>query len=108
MPTSGEVGEHEKGSMELKRYLMESQALVQSPFMARRRTSFIDQIRQAIAQSAVTRYRIAQETGVAESTLSRFMGGKGGLSLDALERVGNYLGLMVVVAPHGGDGRKGR
>jgi hypothetical protein len=93
--------------MELKGYLMESQASVQSSFMARR-MSFTDQIRQAIAHSEVTRYRIAQETGVAESTLSRFMGGKGGLSLDALERVGEYLDLMVVVAPQRGDGRKGR
>jgi len=41
--------------------------------MASRKPSLTDQIRRAIEQSAVSRYRIAQETGVAESTLCRFM-----------------------------------
>ena len=108
MPAPGQMGEHEEGSLELKGYLMESQARVQLASMLSKRISFSDQIRRVIDESQVTRYKIAQETGVSESTLSRFMGRKGGLSLDALERLGEYLRLMVVMAPQRGNGRKGR
>ncbi len=87
---------------------MKSQAGVQSAFMASRKSSLTDQIRRAIERSAVSRYRIAQETGVAESTLCRFMGRKGGLSLDALDRVGKYLHLTVTSAPQPSNGRMGR
>ena len=45
---------------------------------------------------------------VAESTLCRFMGRKGGLSLDALDRLGEYLRLTVALAPQRPNGRKGR
>ena len=43
-----------------------------------------DQLRQAIDDSGLTRYRIAQETGISESTLSKFYLGQRGLSMEAL------------------------
>jgi hypothetical protein len=55
-----------------------------------------DQVRQAIAESGLTRYRIAQDTGIDESALAKFFNGQRGLSMDALDRLGEYLGLRIV------------
>lgn len=68
--------------------------------------SVMDQIREAISRSAKTRYRIAQETGVSESQLCRFVQGRCGVSVDALERLADCLGLEIMVRPK--TGRKGR
>ena len=59
--------------------------------------TFTEQIRTAIETCGVTRYRIAQETGIDEGTVSRFMAGKCGLSMKALDRLAEYLGLEIVV-----------
>jgi plasmid maintenance system antidote protein VapI len=56
-----------------------------------------DQIRQAIEGSKLTRYAIAKATGVPESTLSKFVNGKFGLTLDTVDRLSGVLGLSVVV-----------
>ena len=47
--------------------------------------------------SGQTRYRIAQETGINESALGKFYHGERGLSLGALDRLGKYLGLRIVM-----------
>ena len=39
-----------------------------------------DQLRDAIREAAVSRYRIGKETGVEQSALSRFVNGTRGLS----------------------------
>ena len=39
------------------------------------------QIREAVDSSGMSRYRICKEIEVAEATMSRFMSGKGGLSM---------------------------
>ena len=54
-----------------------------------------DQIRQAIDDSGVTRYRIAKETGVSEATLSKFYLGQRGLSMEALNALGDCLQLTI-------------
>ena len=59
----------------------------------------LNQIRDAIGASGESRYRIAKETGIAESVLSRLMSGKRGLSIDALETLADYLGLDIVMRP---------
>jgi len=64
--------------------------------MGRKQSRISDQIRGAIASSKVTRYHIAQETGIDESTLSRFMSGKGGMTVSTLDKLGEYLGLEIV------------
>lgn len=61
---------------------------------ARRRT-LTDQLRQAIDDSGMTRYRIAQETGLSESTLSKFYLGQRGLSMEALNALGECLQLTI-------------
>ena len=55
-----------------------------------------DQLRQAIDDSGLTRYRIAQETGISESTLSKFYLGQRGLSMDAMNALGECLELVIV------------
>ncbi len=65
----------------------------------------LDEIRDAIEASGKTRYRIAQESGIAESVLSRLMSGERGLSIDTLEQMADYLGLEIIIRP---KRRKGR
>ncbi len=62
-----------------------------------------DEIRGAVDASGLSRYRIAKELGIAESTMSRFMSGKGGLSLDNVDRLGQLLGLGIVARPKDTD-----
>lgn len=56
-----------------------------------------DQIRRAIAESGTSRYRIAQETGINESSLAKFFNRRRGISLDALDRIGELLNLEIRV-----------
>ena len=55
-----------------------------------------DQVREAIDDCGVTRYRISQDTGIDESTLSKFYHGQRGMSLDNLNVLFDYLGLRIV------------
>jgi len=76
--------------------------------MGKKRTKLMsDQLRQAIDDSGVTRYRIAKETGISESALSLFYNGHRGLSMEAMDRLGEYLGLLIVTKrkPHKRAGR---
>lgn len=65
-----------------------------------------DQLRRAIAECGKSRYQISKETGIGESTLSRFMHDKGGLSMEGLDALGKCLGLRIVAV--GVSKRKGR
>jgi transcriptional regulator with XRE-family HTH domain len=56
---------------------------------------FSDQIRAAVDASGLTRYRICKTIGLSESSMSRFMAGKSGLSWDAVDRLAELLGLTV-------------
>lgn len=55
------------------------------------------QLRRAIDQSGLTRYRIAKETGIGEATLSKFYRGQRGLSATALDRLGEFLNLTITI-----------
>lgn len=54
-----------------------------------------EQLREAIRQGPMTRYRISLNTGIREGQLSRFMKGKCGLSLHSLDRLVKCLGLRL-------------
>jgi cyanate lyase len=54
-----------------------------------------DQLRQAIDDSGLTRYRIAKETGLSEATLSKFYLGQRGLSMEAMNALGERLQLTI-------------
>jgi hypothetical protein len=64
--------------------------------MAKRRVKLSDQIRQAVNGSSLSRYRISKTLGIAESTLSRFMSNKGGLSMEYIDDLADLLGLNIV------------
>jgi hypothetical protein len=57
--------------------------------------TFSDQLRRAILDSGMTRYRIGQESGIAESVLSRFVREKQGLTSDSIDRLMDCLGLEI-------------
>ena len=66
--------------------------------MAKKRTAntkLTDQLRKAIDDSGLTRYRIAQETGISQATLSKFYLGQRGLSMEALNALGDCLQLTI-------------
>ena len=66
--------------------------------MAKKRTNLLtDQLRQAIDDSGLTRYRIAKETGISESALAQFYNGHRGLSMNALNALGEYLQLKITL-----------
>jgi transcriptional regulator with XRE-family HTH domain len=56
-----------------------------------------DQLRQAIEDSGLTRYRISKETGISEPTLSKFYLGQRGLSMEAMNAVGECLQLTITM-----------
>ena len=66
--------------------------------MGKKHVQFSDQIRKAIKDSGKTCYRISQETDIAEAALSRFMNRKGGLSMAALDRLAECIGLRAVLS----------
>lgn len=66
--------------------------------MVKKRTKLLsDQLRQAIDDSGLTRYRIAKETGISESALAQFYNGHRGLSMDALNALGEFLQLTIIL-----------
>ena len=62
--------------------------------MVRRKTTFTDQIRDAVDASSMSRYRICKEIGIAESTMSRFMSGDW-LGKENIDALAELLGLEV-------------
>ncbi|HEX3151654.1 MAG TPA: helix-turn-helix transcriptional regulator [Gemmataceae bacterium] len=66
--------------------------------MGKKRTPLLTvQLRQAIDDSGFSRYRIAKETGISESTLAQFYNGHRGLSMDALDALGQFLQLKITL-----------
>jgi transcriptional regulator with XRE-family HTH domain len=68
--------------------------------MATKRKSRIkvsEQVRAAIDRCGLTRYAIGKATGIDQGTLSRFMSGKGGLSTEALDAIGELIDLRVTI-----------
>ncbi|MEW4568501.1 helix-turn-helix transcriptional regulator [Tautonia sp. JC769] len=56
-----------------------------------------DQIRDAVNVSGMSRYAICKTIGFNQGAMSRFMSGKGGMSLETLDRLAELLGLSIVV-----------
>jgi DNA-binding Xre family transcriptional regulator len=66
--------------------------------MAKRNTTKLsDQVRKAMDDSGVSRYKISQETGIDESALAKFYNGHRGITTSTLDRLGDYLGLRIVM-----------
>ena len=66
--------------------------------MGQKRTNLLtDQLRQAIDDSGLTRYEIARQTGIDESALAKFYNGRRGLSMKALNALGEFLQLKITL-----------
>ncbi len=63
--------------------------------MSEKSVPLTEQLRRAIAESGLSRYRIAKETGISESTLSQFHRGHRGLSMHAIDAIGALLDLRI-------------
>jgi len=55
-----------------------------------------DQLRKAIDVGGISRYAICKALEVDQGLMSRFMSGKGGLSLETIDKLGALLGLKLV------------
>jgi hypothetical protein len=65
--------------------------------MAKKRVKLSDQVRRTVDASDLSRYMICKTLGLAQATMSRFMSGKGGLSMDYLDALADLLDLNVTV-----------
>lgn len=64
--------------------------------MAKQRSNKIsEQLRQIIDDCGLSRYEISKRTGIDQSTLAKFYNGQAGLSMNALDALGECLGLTV-------------
>ncbi len=63
-------------------------------------------IRKAIERHPMTRYQIAQKTGVSESVLSRFANGKTSLTLNKASVLCDFLGLELKATGKAAKGGK--
>jgi transcriptional regulator with XRE-family HTH domain len=70
---------------------------------------FSDELRRAIEQSGLTQYAVGKETGIDHAQMSRFVNGKGGLSMEGIEAIYELLGLKLVVPePKASKATKGK
>ena len=54
-----------------------------------------EQLRIVIKNSGISRYEISKATGVSQAALSHFVNGRRGVSVEAMDAVGLYLGLSI-------------
>ena len=64
--------------------------------MSKKPKTLSDQLREAVSNAGVTRYRMAQDLDITEGQLSRFVHGDCGLSIRSIDMLGEYLGLRIV------------
>ena len=55
-----------------------------------------DQLRRAVVESGKSLGQITRDTGIHKSALSRFVNGERGVSCEAMDALGKYLGLRLV------------
>ncbi len=59
------------------------------------RVSFSDQLRRAVSESRMSRYAISKQTGIAQSTLCKFIQGERGLSFESADKLMDVLDLEI-------------
>jgi len=78
--------------------------------MAKRKNTFSDEIRRAILAAPMSRYKMFLATDIDQACLSRFVNGKAGLELAAVDKLADLLDLHVTIgrkakAPAKGKGK---
>ena len=63
--------------------------------MKKKSLPLTEQLRQAVVNCGQTRYAISKATGVGADTLCRFVNGERFLSAEAIDALGEYLGLEI-------------
>ena len=64
--------------------------------MAKRKSiALSEQLRRLVEDGPLTRYRIAKESGVDASQLLRFVHGRGKLTTDSLDKIGDVMKLQI-------------
>ena len=63
--------------------------------MTKKQKQFSDEIRAAVENCGMSRYRIAKITGIDAAVLCRFVQGQVGLSMDTLDKLAECIGLHV-------------
>ena len=53
------------------------------------------QLRTAVLEAPMSRYKLAIATGVSESSISKFIHGKSGLSIKSIDSIWSELGLQL-------------
>ena len=61
-----------------------------------KRRNLSDQVRDAVRGSGLLAQEVADRAGVHKSAMSRFLSGERGLSVEALDRIGQVLALDIV------------
>ena len=69
--------------------------------MTKSKNAFSEQIRFIIQNCGKTRYRLSKETGIHESSLSRFVRGRCNLSLKQIDKLAENIGFEVKVIEGG-------
>ena len=68
-----------------------------------------EQVRRAIEECGMTRYRLSQVSGVSEGMLSRYMTGEREMTLRTLDRLAPFIGVQIAVKrPRQPKQKKGR
>jgi plasmid maintenance system antidote protein VapI len=57
--------------------------------------SMSDQVRKALLDSGISRYRVHKDLGISQAQLSRFVNEKGGMSMELIDQLADYLNLEV-------------
>lgn len=68
----------------------------------RKAKTMTDQLKQAVADSGQTLYRVAKDSGVDYSVLIRFMAGERSIGLETAGKLAAYLGLELRPVRKGG------
>jgi transcriptional regulator with XRE-family HTH domain len=64
--------------------------------MKRKYTPLTEQLRHAVLNCGQTQYALCKATGIDKTALSRFINGERGVSMQVLDKLGEYLGLWIV------------
>ncbi len=61
----------------------------------KKRTTIVEQLRKAIADSGESEYAIAKGSGVSQSVVNRFVSGERGIGLETAAKLCDYLKLQL-------------